>query len=443
VVAAVGGFAAHAVLRPYLNQPERPNLDDLRVIERLPLYAAVDDLEFLRRLDDPDLFGPGFLLSTPAVSPPGGVGRVEAPPEASPAGRDRLIAMFRQYPPARQQQLRQLHQQFEDLPAADRDHLGHVLETYAVWVDRLADEDRRKVLAAHSADARLEVVRQLKEEGWRKGLPAGSRELLKRAANPEEVVQLADRWTRAERTRREEWSLARRQWEALHGPDRRPWPFHDPALVAQVDDYVKSVLKVDLAARVEPKREVPAHWRVTWEEYQELRQRHQAAEKDGNWFLYGLILYRLDGKRPSLPEPADRLPVTDAQQVRELVKDFKPRGALAQIEKRSRGKWPEFALEVAAASQRAGAPVPKGLGPARPEEFRPPVAHFVTEVLDPRLTPAEREALNKLQGRWPDYPRRMIDLAVKYDEPVPGVTLPGKPSLWAKYYSLMPPRASK
>ena len=48
VVAAVGGFAAHASLRPYLNPPERLDLDDLQMIEHLPLYVAVDDLDYLR-----------------------------------------------------------------------------------------------------------------------------------------------------------------------------------------------------------------------------------------------------------------------------------------------------------------------------------------------------------------------------------------------------------
>ena len=32
-------------------------VENLRVIDNLSLYAAVDSLEFLKALDDPDLFG--------------------------------------------------------------------------------------------------------------------------------------------------------------------------------------------------------------------------------------------------------------------------------------------------------------------------------------------------------------------------------------------------
>ncbi|MGL6094172.1 MAG: anti-sigma factor family protein, partial [Fimbriiglobus sp.] len=106
-VSALGiGYAAHAGLRPPTAAAPGPlPLSDLSVIERLPLYAGVDDLEFLRSLDAPDLFG-----GTAAI--PANPGPTLIPQADLPAGtREKLIDLFRGYPAARQQQLRQLDTQ--------------------------------------------------------------------------------------------------------------------------------------------------------------------------------------------------------------------------------------------------------------------------------------------------------------------------------------------
>ena len=48
--------------------------------------------------------------------------------------------------------------------------------------------------------------------------------------------------------------------------------------------------------------------------------------------------------------------------------------------------------------------------------------------------------MKKLEGKWPEYPKLIIALArdPKIDLPIPGVTLPGQPSLWVQYYQLQP-----
>ncbi|MCC6417264.1 MAG: hypothetical protein IT429_03345 [Gemmataceae bacterium] len=63
VLAAGGGLtAAHLLFPRPAHQVEGPEFEarvarDLRVIENLRLYEHVDDLEFLRALEHPDLFG--------------------------------------------------------------------------------------------------------------------------------------------------------------------------------------------------------------------------------------------------------------------------------------------------------------------------------------------------------------------------------------------------
>ncbi|MBY0515181.1 MAG: hypothetical protein K2P78_14905, partial [Gemmataceae bacterium] len=79
-------------------------------------------------------------------------------------------------------------------------------------------------------------------------------------------------------------------------------------------------------------------------------------------------------------------------------------------------------------------PADFSFGPARPEEFREPTRHFVHRELHPALRPAERLALKGADGKWPEYPRLMTQLARLHDLGVPGVTLPGKPSQWERTY---------
>jgi anti-sigma factor RsiW len=56
VLALVGGFLAVRVIRPW-HPGEAELVRELRLIENRKLYELVDDLDFLRELANPDLFG--------------------------------------------------------------------------------------------------------------------------------------------------------------------------------------------------------------------------------------------------------------------------------------------------------------------------------------------------------------------------------------------------
>lgn len=434
-VALGGGYLAHASFRSsgFVAPPDTDELDlsYLRVIEHLPLYLGVDDLDFVRRLDANGLFAP-----EPASAGGG------PPPGPSAGVREKLIAEFKRFPAARQQQLRQLDQQLADLPPADRDRLFGVLEAYSSWLDRLPGPDRREVLSAADPAERLDAVRRVGERAWRDALPARSREQFTQTADPDERFRLVSRWKQAEANRRAEWALARRQWgEQVRDPGARLWPFSDPVLAGQVDEYVRTVLGVDPAIRVEPKMELPAGCRLTRDELFELKARHEAAQKDGYWLLYGACLQRFAERHPGLPEPGSKSAITDSTGLPPVVvRDLRKAKIPPEVRKAHVvGKWPDYALEVTQAAQKVGLVLAEPLGPCRPGEFRPPVSAFVSDALLPVLTPAEREKLKALEGKWPDYPRQMVESARRHDLSVPGVTLPGPPSLWAKFYTPGPP----
>jgi len=435
IVCLGGGFAVHAGLQPIFDPPVKESDDlpitDLRMIESLPLYLGVDDLDFVRKLDDPELFAADPALAQPPVW------------KSEPAhheNRDKLIGVFKSFSPARQQQIRQLDQQFHELPPEEQDRLGRVLESYAVWLDRLHEVDRRRILVASNGPERLDEVRQTKEKYWQEGLSQRQKDQLKVAGDPEVKVALIERWKQADQLRREEWGLARRHYEENQAGDRKPWPFSDPVLTTQVDEYVKTVFKVDFS-KPEPKWEANSQVRLTREEYLELKSRNEAAKKEGFWFLYGVIVYRLSLAHPGLPEPGgDKPPVTDFSQLGDLQNDLRKKKLISQPEKKfTRGKWPDFALEVTDTCRKNNI-THDPLGPCRPGAFTEPVNLFLVDLQQKKLADQERLQLKKDEGKWPEYPHAMIRLAGDHNLPVPGVTLPGPPWEWQKYYSLKPKR---
>ncbi len=438
VVALGVGYAGHRILPASADRAAKEPEDlakDSRVLAHLPLYLGVDDLDFAKALDATDLFEPE-MVAPPSARPDGA--------DAGPIPSDKLIELFRSYPVARRQQLRKLDEDWHDLPAADQDRLRPVLENYALWLDRLTDGDRRDILSAPTAVARLDAVTQLYQKRWRESLPVPIRDKLASVAGVEERFDLLNAWKVADKARRDEWHVARRQWPTLFGSEgQAPWPFAEPGAADQVDQYVKSAFKVDLAVAISPKNDLPLAARLTRPEFNALKSARDSATKDKNWFVYGVAVYRLAQQHPYLPEPQPGKPLVVSTVT--LPADLPTRFSRL-ISKggdgAKRGKWPEFALEVASKCVTEKVSVPESFGPCRPADFTEPVKTFLTTVLLPRLTVAEREALKQLEGKWPDYPQYVLKLASlpKYDFAVPTVTLPGTPSLWAKYYGVAPPK---
>lgn len=53
----VGYWASHATFAPGSSDADEPLVRHLRIIEHWRDYETIDDIEFLKGLDDPDLFG--------------------------------------------------------------------------------------------------------------------------------------------------------------------------------------------------------------------------------------------------------------------------------------------------------------------------------------------------------------------------------------------------
>ena len=438
VGAALGaGYLGTAAARTYLFPPpaaKEPTADnlpvaDLRIIHTLPLYAATDDLDFVEKLAAPEFFG-DEVAAADGPAPP-----QPADPDP-PTGKafDALVRAFRDLPPDRLEKIRALDQALYDLDPARRDRLVRVLEAYAAWLYRLPDADRKKVLAAATAGDRLEAVRDVRNGQWVAALPAARRQQLKALPIAEKAAMI-NQWRAEEDRRRDVWRTARAHWDVLRS-GRQPWPFADEKLKAEVLEFVTAAYRPD-----DPRRNRLGTAPMGGDQAR-LAEALDRGAKAGEWVWLGKAVYDLSRmpRYEMLPEPGSGDPVTKVADLWPAARDhyIKPKPALRldQVV----GKWPDFALAIWDDSRKAKAiaiPSSCRLGPARPDEFKPDVRRFLPE-LRKQATPAEWDALAKLEGRWPDYPREIIRLAKAHDLGVPGATPPGPPSMWEKTYN--PPR---
>jgi hypothetical protein len=284
----------------------------------------------------------------------------------------------------------------------------------------------------------LEAVAQLHERHWRASLPLPQQEKLRKTPDVEERLQLAKDYRDRQQAGRAEWVLAQRQWLQLsgRGPDGKPWPFSDQALAKQIDEFVKTVLGVDYRLPEPKGLALGQAVRLSRDDYLELRARRDAAEKDGYWFAYGACLLRLAEKHPSLPRPNKegtlivRPALIPADWNKQIPKDSKPRKIDGVV-----GRWPEYALELHRLANKPDSKLTP-LGPCRPGEFEESFDSFLQAKLIPMLTADQKKRLNALEGKWPAYPQEVMGLAREKNLSVPGVTLPGEPKKWEKYYKI-------
>jgi hypothetical protein len=426
------GYLGTAALRTYVfprNEPPEPSTDSLsvsevRAIANLPLYAAVDDFEFLEQLAAPEFFGdelapPDWL--TPSQP-------LETEKKTDPELQV-LFRAFRELPADRQEKIRLLDQRIHTQEPAKRDRSFRLLETYAAWLHKLTDADRADVLAAASPAKRLDAIREVLLKHWIAKLPVAHRTMLKALPSADKAKLLA-KWRAEEEKSRTEWAVARVQWESIR-TGKQPWPFSDERMKKDVLDYVRAVYRPD-----EPKRARLSTSGPDGGDAARLREALERADK-GEWALLGKAVRDFDRKYEMLPEPGKGMVVVDYSDLPPaLSRLLEKRPKVSRNLEQAAGKWPEFALAVHA--ELAARPLTNfpalRLGPASPDEFKDEMRRGVGE-LRKKLNDAEWGGLRSLDGVWPNYPRELVRLAKLHDVSLPGVMPPGPPSLWEKTYN--------
>jgi hypothetical protein len=317
---------------------------------------------------------------------------------------------FQKLPKGRQDRLRQVDEELNDEPPAVRARLWAVLFRYTAWLDRLDEKDRRQIEEAPDAEKKLEIIKRLREAEWVAHLARADRDRIEAAA-PAERAALIETFRKKEHERRAQWQTAFRAQSEPVQPRTMP------------DNFWRAL------RLYEERSLIPT---LTHTERDQLRKAAASS-----WPEHAQVLTALAEKYPIVVPPAERvgvasfrdLPPGFAQHLRggKPGKGKEPGGPrLVDLQ----GRWPDFALALDRIAKNRKVALPdKPLGPCKPEEFVPRVQALIKEL---REDPAAAKKLDEAQGKWPDYPFAVMELAKEKKKPVPGTFLPGPPEFWDK-----------
>jgi hypothetical protein len=331
-----------------------------------------------------------------------------------PAYLRRQYAWFQAQDPGRQQQLRKLDADFRQLAPEDQARLTRVMQAYNAWLAKLPETDRQRLLAAPSAAERLEEVRRLREREWVESLPRPYREEFA-ALDADARRQKVAEWRAEEAERREEWALAQKHWAENPAGKVPPVFANERPAVEAFALHLRENL-------TEPER-------------RSLDDARLGLDESGLWFGYGFVLMRLADQHPIFPWK-----IVGPKEWKELPEEVRravpqPRSMPREM-RRAEGRWPEFAVEVAAYCKTKNLSIPP-LSDCRKDQMPPEVVQVVDKLeKDLKKTEAGRadlKALDEAQGKWPDYPRLVVELARRHKQPLTGWTLPtppGQPQFW-------------
>ena len=319
------------------------------------------------------------------------------------------LRAFWALPQAKRKQLRQLDQAFHQLDPAAQKRLWLVARRYLAWLERLPADQRRWIEEASDANERLERIKTVRERQWIAHLPKSMQEELNK-------LPADERSAKVQKLREQE----RRQ----RGQGKQPF-FGGPTLKqpAHLMDFPPGV-------RSFVEKQLLPH--LTAEEKQRL------LEAEGHWPEYPQTIKELAKRHPVLPPlPAPHKPITHFEELPDKAKV--QAGSRISWERRTEawnrlrkveGKWPEWALmfhNLLTPEQRERMPP---LGASRPDDFAPPVQAFIANTLKKKVTQTEWRSLKHLEGKWPEYPLHLLQLAAKHNLEVPGMSLPGPAELW-------------
>lgn len=299
--------------------------------------------------------------------------------------------------------LRQLDREFHQLDAPTQKHLWKVAERYTGWLERLPEDQRRRIEETRDTpQERLRLIQEIRERQWIERLPRKVREELDKlpeAARSAEVARLREQ---------------ERQQQILW---KRPLHAGTQGKQSTRPDDLSPAAKMFLEKHILPHL-TPAE-----------KQRYSAAL--GSWPDFPQTVKELAKHHPVLPPLSHKKIVRfdDLPDKAKVEAGSKPSWERRQDawERlcRVEGKWPEWALlfhSLLSNSQRKSMPP---LGASRPIDFPAEVRDFIQKTLKSKVTPAEFEELGKLRGKWPDYPLHLLRLAEKHKLEVPGMSLPG------------------
>jgi hypothetical protein len=341
--------------------------------------------------------------------------------------------------PDRQARLRKLDKDLHAEDPAMQARLWTVLERYTSWLEKLPEGDRNWIESAPDSAGRLERVKHLRDQQWVKRLPQKiQQELAELAENkrPDRIAELRQE----ERQRRLEWFWSSHDRDAAALKRARPTRISE--FPPEVRYYYYAVLNHILTKA----------------------ERDRLKDAEGNWPLYAQTLAKAIDTPPRLPgfPEGGSWPVKIQELPNQwrfalngylrpdgtggvkgsLKKTLDPadrahrRKLLNQLNEKD--KWPDFAVLAVKIVRDEKLKVDTQLGPNKPEHFGLPTQNFIKNELLPKLTEAQRTDLTAREGKWPDYPELLLELAKRHGLTVPGMARPCPAEFWDAVNKLLP-----
>ena len=342
------------------------------------------------------------------------------------------LRAFMSLPKERQDKMRRLDQDMHETTSEQSAKLTSALDRYVEWLASLPEADRLSIENAPNQEERLRRIRDLRERGWINRLPKAIQDELGSLA-PDKRGQRIAELREADRKRRADWQLAMKNWEMLNRPRG---PLHQPPQPQQPrvkqDEWMQSEIITFAALSLAPL--------LNEGERNRLNSTLQASMEKKDPGPYMRLLFELSERHP-IPYPPS--PNKWPTRFGELPPDAKSTLIKAKSKnvpwpspaaEKAEGKWPDYAEAVAFFASRHTRIFPThvipGLGPSKPDDFTMPVQGFVKTKLMPVLSPEQKNRLKEAEGKWPAYPRLLMELAKLKELQIPGMKLPGSSEFW-------------
>lgn len=331
------------------------------------------------------------------------------------------LQMFDALPEKRQQAIVKLDQEMHEIAPKRQDRMWNVLARYADWLEQLKKKDPKAYQAIKDAPdsaTRLALIKEGRDREWMETQPKKYRDEWEKL-NGEDRTKLVAKLREEECVRHQQWVITQRFWSQIDSKQTMPVRLSDFAVKGKKKDEELNKVREYVTEYLLP--------------YLSDMEKKKLEDAEGRWPDYPKALVEIARKRPSalpppkLPTHFNDLPKPVRAQVTLDKKGFKKK--LLQELQAFEGR-DIFAIKIVEiGTRKGGQPFEHEFWPSTWKSLQPPMKDFVDKELKPKLTKAELNQLNDSDGRWPDYPNTIQELAKKYEMQPPWHYLP-EPEKW-------------
>jgi len=288
--------------------------------------------------------------------------------------------------------LKRLESEIMKLDSHENTRMLEVFQKFASWYETLKPLEKHRIENAEFPDARLVEIKKILTEQWIARLPKSESETLLKLDDKERRIQIIK--IKQEEQARLNIVFDKKKKLAWTSEESRRF-------VAQIQAQFSSEQQEKFAKLENKKGSL-------------LKMILEFAEENPP-----LPLNKSGAKYLSMKDlPMDMLV---------QLKKMKQAGAYKQFElARVEGKWPSYARVVTEILRKNDPSFTFDFGASNLNDFSLEAKNVIENALFPLLQDEEKEKLQTVAGRWPDYPMAIRELAKVHLIEVPGLSVPAE-----------------